>query len=222
MPYIYKITNDINDKIYIGKTLATISKRWKEHCKDFNSDRNERRPLYSAMRKYGVEHFHIEEVEQCDEKILNEREKYWIEYFGSFKYGYNATIGGDGRRYLDYEVIVATYNQLKNQTKTAKSLNISVDSVRQALKNYNVKIFSNKEVNTFQKGKIINQISLDNNFIRTFPSAREAARFIKPESKSVGGVAQHILEVCKGKRKTAYGYYWEYENILNNSVNMGS
>lgn len=169
------------------------------------------------MKKYGVEHFHIEEVEECDEKILSEREKYWIEYFGSFKYGYNATMGGDGKQYLDYDLIVATYNQLKNQAKTAKSLNISVDSVRQVLRNYNVKIFSNREVHTFQQGKIINQISLDNKFIRVFPSAHEAARFIRPEAKSIGGVARHIIEVCRGERKTAYGYYWTFADTSNDN-----
>ena len=211
MPYIYKIVNNINDKVYIGKTLKTVKERWREHCRDYQKEQREKRPLYSAMKKYGIEHFHIEEVEECSNEVLNEREKYWIEYYGSFKHGYNATLGGDGKAYLDYEVIVTTYNQLKNQAKTAKILNISIDSVRQVLKNYNVKTLSSKEVNISQKGKTINQISLDNKFIRTFSSAREAARFIRPESKSVGGVAQHILEVCKGKRKTAYGYYWEYK-----------
>ena len=49
MAYIYKITNDINDKIYIGKTLFDIEKRFKEHCKDSRNISNEKRPLYSAM-----------------------------------------------------------------------------------------------------------------------------------------------------------------------------
>ena len=60
MPYIYKITNDINNKVYIGKTLSTIDKRWKEHQRDSQKRRCEQRPLYSAIRKYGIEHFHIE------------------------------------------------------------------------------------------------------------------------------------------------------------------
>ena len=59
MPYIYKITNDINNKIYIGKTLHAIEHRFKEHCKDSKKRQNEKRPLYSAMNKYGIEHFHI-------------------------------------------------------------------------------------------------------------------------------------------------------------------
>ena len=49
MAYIYKITNDINDKIYIGKTNQTIKERWRQHCAD-SKDRilYEKRPLYSG------------------------------------------------------------------------------------------------------------------------------------------------------------------------------
>ena len=105
MPYIYKITNSINGKIYIGKTLQSIEERWKEHCRDCTKSRVEKRPLYEAMNKYGKENFSIELVEECEESVLNEREVFWIEYYGSFKNGYNATIGGDGRPYIDYEMI---------------------------------------------------------------------------------------------------------------------
>ena len=122
MPYIYKIVNDINNKIYIGKTLNTIEHRFKEHCKDSKKSHNEKRPLYSAMNKYGVEHFHVELVEECDENILSDREKFWIENFGSFKNGYNATKGGDGTHYLDYDLIISTYKELKSCIDVAKKI----------------------------------------------------------------------------------------------------
>ena len=54
MSYIYKIINDINDKVYIGKTNFSLEKRFREHCQDAFRDRNEKRPLYAAMRKYGI------------------------------------------------------------------------------------------------------------------------------------------------------------------------
>ena len=65
MAFIYKITNDINAKVYIGKTLGRIKKRWKEHLKDCKRRKNENRPLYTAMRKYGTEHFKITLIEEC-------------------------------------------------------------------------------------------------------------------------------------------------------------
>lgn len=65
MAFIYKITNLINGKSYIGKTSFSIKKRFKEHQRDAFRDRNEKRPLYSAMRKYGIENFTVEQVEEC-------------------------------------------------------------------------------------------------------------------------------------------------------------
>lgn len=49
MAYIYQIVNDINQKIYVGKTEFSIEKRFKEHCQDVFRERNEKRPLYSAI-----------------------------------------------------------------------------------------------------------------------------------------------------------------------------
>ena len=66
MPYIYQIVNDINDKVYVGKTNFSLEKRFKEHCKDVFKRDFEKRPLYSAMKKYGVEHFHIQLPEETD------------------------------------------------------------------------------------------------------------------------------------------------------------
>ena len=111
MGYIYKISNDINNKVYIGKTLASISERWKEHLSDMDKRKNEKRPLYAAMRKYGTSHFYIEEVEQCSNDIVNERECYWIDFYGSYSNGYNATKGGDGRQLYDYSLIVELYDK---------------------------------------------------------------------------------------------------------------
>ena len=121
MAYIYKIINDINDKVYIGKTERQIQLRFQEHCSCSLREQYEKRPLYSAMKKYGIEHFHIELIEKTDSP--EEREKYWIEQYGSFKYGYNATIGGDGKKYLDYDLIYRTYLDNKNITKTTKLCN---------------------------------------------------------------------------------------------------
>lgn len=57
MAYIYIIKNDINNKVYIGKTRLSIQQRFKEHIWDSRRKRCEKRPLYNAMNKYGLEHF---------------------------------------------------------------------------------------------------------------------------------------------------------------------
>lgn len=53
-------------------------------------------PLHVAMRKYGVEHFHLVPIEQTT--LLDRREKYWIKCYRSNKIGYNCTEGGQGRK----------------------------------------------------------------------------------------------------------------------------
>lgn len=212
MAYIYQIVNDINNKIYVGKTEFSIEKRFQEHCNDAYRERCEKRPLYAAIRKYGVEHFHISLIEDTDNP--EERECYWIEQLGSFKNGYNATKGGDGRKYLDYDLIIATYNQVHNCAEVARILNISVDSVRKILHNYKIPIIDSTEVNKLHSQKMIGMYDKEDNLIHTFSSLTDGAKFIQNNnlttSKSLYGITSHITHVCKGLRKTAYGYIWKY------------
>ena len=211
MAYIYQITNDINGKIYIGKTEFSIEKRFKEHCQDAFRDRNEKRPLYAAMRKYGIEHFHIELIEETDSP--EEREVFWIENKRSFKNGYNATVGGDGKKYIDYDLVISTYKEIKSITDTAKALNISADSVSNILRQNNISIISSSEVNLNKYGKITNMYSLEGEFLKSFSSTNEAAQYMIDNNLTnckKTTIKQHITEVCTGRRNTAAKYKWKY------------
>lgn len=164
-----------------------------------------------AMRKYGVEHFHIEQIEQTDNP--EERERYWIEYYGTFKKGYNATLGGDGRPYLDYDLIVETYKQIKNINKTADLLHISNDSVAKVLRIRNESIYSSTEVIQKQFGKMVNMYDLNNNYIQTFSNLHAAAQYMVDNHLTnckVDTIRTHISEVCRGKRKTAAKFKWQF------------
>lgn len=211
MAYIYQIINDINNKVYVGKTEFSLEKRFKEHCNDAFRDRNEKRPLYAAMRKYGIEHFHIELLEETNNP--EEREVYWIEQKRSFKYGYNATLGGDGKKYIDYDLVIATYKEIGVIKDTALALNISPDTVSLILHQNNIPINSVKEIFTKRNGKVTNMYSLDGEFLRSFPSTNEAARYMV-ENRLTNckhtTIKQHITEVCMGRRKTAAKYKWKY------------
>ena len=210
MAYIYKITNTINGKMYIGKTELTIEKRFQQHCKDSQRDKMGNRPLYKAMRKYGVENFEISLIEETDKP--EERETYWIEQKRSFKNGYNATMGGDGKRYLDYDVLIATYLEVRSLIKTSKICNCDRGYLSNILRQNNVDVLSSQEVNKKQFSRCVNQYDLNNEYIQSFSSVKDAARYVRPETKSLGGVTAHITDVCKGKRKTAYGFKWQYAN----------
>ena len=106
MQGIYKITNKINNKCYIGKS-KNIEARWKEHKWRMNSldEINLNKPLYRAFKKYGLNNFSFEVIEELDnyEADANEREKYWIKFYNSYgsENGYNATYGGDGGLTVD-------------------------------------------------------------------------------------------------------------------------
>ena len=211
MAYIYQITNDINGKIYIGKTEFSIEKRFKEHCQDAFRDRNEKRPLYAAMRKYGIEHFHIELIEEIDSP--EEREVFWIENKRSFKNGYNATVGGDGKKYIDYDLVISSYKEIKSIVDTAKALNISADSVSNILRQNNISIISSSKVNLNKYGKITNMYSLDGEFLKSFSSTNEAAQYMIDNNLTnckKTTIKQHITEVCTGRRNTAAKYKWKY------------
>ena len=213
MAYIYKITNTINGKMYIGKTEQTIEKRFQQHCSDSQRDGINNRPLYKAMRKYGVEFFSIEEIEQTDQP--EEREIFWIEFYGTFKNGYNATLGGDGKKYIDYDLVVATYQELQNAKKTAEKLNISDDSVFNILKLRNITPYSSAEISIRQFGKITNMYSLDGEFIQSFPSTNAAAEYMVQNGLTgckKTTIKQHITEVCTGRRKTAAKFKWKYND----------
>lgn len=204
MSYIYKITNIKNDKIYIGKTNNTIKKRFQEHCQDSKGLHYENRPLYKAMNKYGIENFKIEQIEECSPEIASERERYWIEYYGSFKYGYNATLGGDGKPYLDYDLVLKTYQETKSILKTAEIIQCNEDSVVSIIKNKgisNQEIQENKRILASKNVAMIDKKT--NKIIKVFNGTREAGRFLNKTH-------QHIQEVCQGKRKSAYGYLWKY------------
>lgn len=211
MAYIYQITNDINGKIYIGKTEFSVEKRFKEHCQDAFRDRNEKRPLYAAMRKYGIEHFHIEVIEETDNP--EEREIFWIENKRSFKDGYNATIGGDGKRYIDYDLVISTYKEIKSIVDTAKTLNISTDSVSNILRQNDIPVISSSEVMLNKYGKITNMYSLEGEFLKSFSSTNEAAQYMVDNNLTnckKTTIKQHITEVCTGRRQTAAKYKWKY------------
>ena len=202
MPYIYKIINDINNKIYIGKTYRTIEQRFAEHCREYKKEKNKNRPLYRAMNKYGIEHFHVSLVEETNN--LEEREKYWIEYYQSFKYGYNATIGGDGKPYIDYQAIYDLYQKGLLLVEIQKIVQCDLKTIRKILDLYNI----SKEERMSRSNNITHRSVIMRNkdskeILHYFSSIKEAANFInKPIT--------HIADVCHHRRKTAYGYIWEF------------
>lgn len=201
MAYIYKIVNDINNKVYVGKTSYSIDKRFKEHCRDSQKERNEKRPLYLAMNKYGIEHFHIFLLEETDNP--EEQEKFWIEKLQSFKYGYNATMGGDGAKYADYDLIYSLYKTGKTYQEIAEITKYGIKTIGRAL--------SEKGISK-QERKIQGHEHLFKAVAKLDPKTEEILEVYSSisEAERANGNTKHISSVCRGKRKTCQGFKWKY------------
>lgn len=90
---IYKITNIVNGKFYIGKTTKSIEERFRRHTYNLKY-KNKLTYLYKSFKKYGIDKFTIEHIDSATSiKELNDKEIYWINLL---KPQYNLTSGGEG------------------------------------------------------------------------------------------------------------------------------
>jgi group I intron endonuclease len=107
MAYIYKIVNQLNNKIYVGQTHREPAIHWKNyrysvaHHKKY---RKYNRAILDALVEIGMENFEFSIIEECLDEQLNERERYWIRELNTNirtgGHGYNLTIGGQDRHTL--------------------------------------------------------------------------------------------------------------------------
>lgn len=97
MGLIYKVTNKVNKKIYIGQTVSTLTRRKSDHIRRAFSDKCDNTYFYKAILKYGVDMFEWEVLCECMDDDLNSLERYYIEVFNSTDptLGYNTLPGGN-------------------------------------------------------------------------------------------------------------------------------
>ena len=101
MGYIYKITAP-NDRVYIGQTIHTIQKRWKEHIIDANDfNKNRCKALNASIRKYGYENFNVDMLIECTNEQLNYYEIQYIQEYNSLApNGLNLKLGGSCGKHI--------------------------------------------------------------------------------------------------------------------------
>lgn len=206
MSFIYKITNLIDNKVYIGLTTRTVEARWKEHC------RHGSQQIDDAIQLYGIENFQIETLEECDESILDDREKYWIDYYDSFKNGYNNTYGGRGNNFImtdKSDIVLQLWEDGLTINRIVEKTSLNVETVRsylnkQGITKEQIKERANQILKELKSIKI-KQYDLNGNFIKEWNSSVEAEKDLNINSRS-------IRAVCSGKRNTAGGFIWKYLN----------
>lgn len=222
--YIYKTTNLLNDKIYIGQT-----------SKDLNTDYlGSGKIIIRAIKKYGKHNFKREVLEECDSKEqMNNREKYWIQHFDSINknIGYNVSTGGEGGNLGD-EVNKRISESLKGKitVKDTDGNKFSIDKDDERFKTGELvgirkgiaapnkgvpmsneqkekmkapKTETHKEnLSKAKKGKCLKPIVCLNNGI-TYSGSKEAA-------EKLGLTIPNVVAVLKGRAKKTKGYSFKY------------
>ena len=220
MAYIYKIVNKSNNKVYVGQTTDTLDNRFKAHINESTKKRSKNRPLYRAFAKYGIENFYIEVLEELppDTALLQQQEIFWIAEYKSYcgdedSWGYNATRGGDSRLLFDYDLIAQDLVKTKSILQTSLNYGCTADTVSKIAKMYFIPVMTSHELVREKYSKPLSQYDLKGNLLQTFKNKEDAERWIRASGISAskgGAIHTHIMEVCKGRRKTAYGFKWQY------------
>lgn len=175
---IYLITNKENGHKYVGQTTLPMNKIWQEHI--MSSNRMSSKPLHKAFRQYGAHRFGIQEIDECNDTLLNEREQYWIEHY---KPEYNTTTSLVEKK-IEKPVIE---NKPKVKTRTSH-LTPFTSKTRGDGKHSGLKI----------RGK-----NLETGKVTEWNSAREAAIDITGDPNKNG----NILLAARNNGK-AYGHKW--------------
>ena len=211
MGHIYKITNKENNKIYIGQTVKNVEKRFQQHRNNYNKPYFSQLALYQAFKKYGLENFSFEEIEEVPNEELDEREKYWIQYFNSYQNGYNSTLGGRLVELYnwDLEEIIALYKQHRSARKVAEIMGCDHSTIDNLLNANQVERYTPAQV----FGRTI-YLRKDNQEYE-FDCANSAAQWLIDnnfvKSKNIRCVRNYLTNGYL-KKKPYYGFEIDYES----------
>ena len=212
---IYKITNKETQQVYIGQS-TDIAQRWKDHLKSLDNTK-----IHQELRN-NILSFTFEIIELCQKEFLNEKEKYWVNYYDSLENGYNMTLGGNAfvppknrRPVQQYDLkgnYICSYTSVKEaKEKTGIShIDACCRGERKTSGGFQwIYVNSSNIENSIKTNLIAHseraviQYDLQGNKIENFKSIAAAA-------KSTGIAYTSILKVCQKKGHTAGGFRWSY------------
>ena len=189
---IYKITNKINGKFYIGSAL-NIRKRWKSHRNLLRKNKHFNKHFQSAVNKYGLNNFLWEVIEFADQSCLVVKEQCWIDKLTAYdrKIGYNLS-----------PTAFSNFG-IKHSAKSRKNMSLAHIGKKQTKK-------TKRKISQSQY-KSVCQIDINGNIIKEFPSCIEA-------EKCTGTYRQSISMCCRGIMNYANGYQWRYKDDIKSFV----
>lgn len=201
MGYIYRITNKLNGKVYVGQTKQEVRERWYQH-----KSPNSRCPkLRNAIQKYGVENFSLDIICICFDDDLCRFEIEYIKKYDSYENGYNATLGGESATAWSEEMRKAMSEKMtgrklspehaaKNRGVTAPMYGRKHSAETRALMSINTHPVNKQEVDQF---------TLDGKFVKRFDSLTAAAAAIDVKKTT-------IMCACNRENGTSQGFRWKW------------
>lgn len=202
---IYKVTNKINGKVYIGQTVRSLDERMKEHV------RHNQTVFDKAIQKYGVENFVVDHIDSAtDIEELNQKEIHWIDVYNSMiPNGYNQCIGGGNT--------CGFHHREESKQKMSEAKQTAYMGVDNPFYGKQHSDTSKRKMSEVRKG--LKHLSFEQ--IKKLRNSHHTKRVINLDTGEVFGSvklaadeynipATHITRVCKGKRKSCGGFRWAY------------
>lgn len=212
MAIIYTIQNEINHKVYVGSSYRQLNPRKAEHVCKLRKGTHANSHLQNAWNKFGEENFSFSVVETCDDDCVLERETDWIQLLEctNKQKGYNIDDSPQDTRKTEehrrkiseaiqkkYDSGWVTRKGMKTPASTVKKMANSLRGrKRSEATKRKIAESQHKRVCQFKNGE----------FVAEFASLKEA-------SEAIGVAASHISNCCRGKKKTAKGFVFQFGEV---------
>ena len=211
---VYKITNLINGKVYIGQTIQSLEKRFTEHC--YKNSKCFK--LAKTIKKYGKENFIIEELESCNNiDNLNKAEEYWIKEYNAIENGYNLTNGGEN--------YIVSEETIKNMIIAQNKPEVKLANSKRSKKMHQDPIFKEKHRKATKEAILKLHAKAFNVYIAKCIQIAKPGQSVIYEkgglvgtyhnqsicAKELNTYPSNIQAVLSGKRKMHKGYIFEYK-----------
>jgi len=238
---IYKISNLISNKFYIGSSID-INRRWKEHKNDLKKNKHDNEYLQNSWNKYGEETFLFEIIEIVNDKnnLIIYEQKYLDDLKNNYKKDEYYNICLNAKNMLGFKHSNETKEKMSNLHKNnkyslgfkhsnetkEKMSNSKVGSIHKKetiiklinlKQNFKQKEETKKKLSEINKNKIskvkkeIYQLDMNDNILKLWNSVTDAANFFKITPSS-------ISSVCNGRRKTCKNFKWKFKNIIEKKI----
>ncbi len=210
---IYRVENEITGEFYIGATTKSIKERKNDHEQKANNGIGHK--FQEAISTYGAEAFDWQEIDSASSTDeLAQKEKQYILEYNSKEEGYNIDSGGGFKKTvyqydLDDGSLVNKFDSLENASNAVNAIKQQISraclSVNKIFGGYR---WSYEYKEPFNPGRdkrlrTVKQYNCDGEWLKTFSSIVEA-------SWSTSISKSSIAKACRGERKTAGGYIWQY------------